>query len=205
MILLGLAVLSGLLLVAVSDLVVLFCGALCVFIGIVYSFGPAPISRLPLGEAVSGFVMGGVIPMGCWFVFTGQIRFDILLFALPLIVSIGLIMMTNNVSDIERDSASGRHTLPVLLGRGRTAVLLRALIALDFLLICGLSIWSFRGGLFVLPLMLLTLLPPAVGLFRARLDPAGRRAAMGNILAVHRRLGLGYALVILADFIRAVL
>ncbi len=200
-----LAALCGAYAIWKAGLVTLVFGGVGAAVVLLYSLGRSPISHLPLGEMVSGFVMGGIISMGCYFVFTGLVRFEVLLWALPLIISIGLIMMANNVSDIERDKSSGRRTLTVLLGRKRAALLLKALIAADFLLICGLAAWKFPGGLFVLPLLLLTLLPPAIRLFRAELDAAGRMATMGNILAVHRRLGLGYLLVILSDFLSALL
>src|SRR5690606_9421235 len=52
----------GLYLVYLSDLVVLLLGMLCFFCGIIYSFGPVPISHGPYGEIISGFFYGLVIP-----------------------------------------------------------------------------------------------------------------------------------------------
>lgn len=41
-----------------------FMGALCCFIGIFYTFGPIPLSRMPLGEIFSGITMGlGIFSM----------------------------------------------------------------------------------------------------------------------------------------------
>lgn len=200
-----LAALCGVYAILKAGLLTLLFGGIGAAVVLLYSLGRKPISYLPLGECVSGFVMGGIIPMGSYFVFTGEVRFDILLWSLPLILSIGLILMANNVSDIERDTASGRRTLPILLGRRKAAFLLKTLIVLDFLLIAGLAFWNFPGGLFLLPLTLITLVPPAARLFPAELNPAGRMATMGGILAVHKRLGLGYVLIVLADFIRTLL
>jgi hypothetical protein len=50
------AVLFGLILVLRTGLAVLLLGGLCFLIGILYTFGPAPISRMPLGEVFSGFL-----------------------------------------------------------------------------------------------------------------------------------------------------
>src|SRR5690625_3934625 len=45
-----------------TDLFVLFVGMLCFAIGIFYTFGPIPLSRMPLGEFFSGVTMGfGII------------------------------------------------------------------------------------------------------------------------------------------------
>ena len=94
-------------------LVIALIGALFV---VLYSAGKSPISYLPLGEAVSGIVMGGLIPLAVYQVVTGKLDFAMLLLAIPTIIGVGLIMFTNNTCDIERDVPSGRKTLPVLLG-----------------------------------------------------------------------------------------
>ena len=95
-------------------LVIALIGALFV---VLYSAGKSPISYLPLGEAVSGIVMGGLIPLAVYQVVTGKLDFAMLLLAIPTIIGVGLIMFTNNTCDIERDIDAGRRTLPVLLGR----------------------------------------------------------------------------------------
>ena len=87
---------------------------------LIYSGGPFPVSYLPIGELVSGIVMGGLIPLGIAGCADGKLHWQILFYALPLIIGIALIMMSNNGSDIEKDIKDGRHTLPTRLGRRRT-------------------------------------------------------------------------------------
>ena len=48
----------GVWLVFRTDLLVLFLGIICFFIGVFYTYGPIPLSRLPLGEIFSGLTMG---------------------------------------------------------------------------------------------------------------------------------------------------
>src|SRR5690606_9655062 len=48
----------GIWLVFRTDLIVLLIGILCFCIGIFYTFGPLPLSRLPVGEFFSGVTMG---------------------------------------------------------------------------------------------------------------------------------------------------
>ncbi|NMA75544.1 MAG: UbiA family prenyltransferase, partial [Bacteroidales bacterium] len=48
----------GIWLVYRTDLLVLFIGMLSFAIGIFYTFGPIPLSRMPLGEVFSGVTMG---------------------------------------------------------------------------------------------------------------------------------------------------
>ena len=86
---------------------------------VVYSAGKTPVSYLPIGEAVSGSVMGGLIPLACYQALTGDLNWLMLLWAVPEIIGVGLIMMTNNTCDIEKDIPVGRQTLPAKLGRER--------------------------------------------------------------------------------------
>ena len=74
--------------------------------------------------------MGGLIPMGITAAVTGQIHPEILPYCIPFILGIGLIMMTNNTCDIEKDLQAGRRTLPDMIGRQRAVRLYRSLVLL---------------------------------------------------------------------------
>lgn len=106
-----------------------------------YSGGAVPISYVPIGEFVSGFVMGGLIPMGIVAAVSNQFDFGVLLRAIPLIIGIGLIMMTNNTCDIEKDRKAGRHTLPVVVGRRMAVRIYHSMVWVWMLSIGILPIW----------------------------------------------------------------
>ena len=53
---------------------------------VVYSAGKTPVSYLPIGEAVSGGVMGGLIPLACYQALTGDLNWLMLLWAVPEII-----------------------------------------------------------------------------------------------------------------------
>ncbi len=106
-------------------LVIALIGAVIV---VMYSGGKTPLSYLPVGEAVSGIVMGGLIPLACYQVLSGTFTFMALLWATPTIIGVGLIMMTNNTCDIEKDIEASRRTLPVLLGREKARSLYHGLM-----------------------------------------------------------------------------
>lgn len=108
-----------------APLMVGIVGALAV---VLYSAGPIPVSSLPLGEIVSGTVMGGLIPLGVTAAVTGEIHPEILPRCIPFILGIGLIMMTNNTCDIEKDLRAGRRTLPGYLGREKAVKTYRGLV-----------------------------------------------------------------------------
>lgn len=120
-----------------------------------YSAGPLPLSYLPVGELVSGFTMGGLIPLGIAAAVSGTFRWEILPPAAPFILSIALIMMTNNTCDIEKDRAAGRKTLPALLGRTWARHMYQVLVVLWAGLLCVLPYWMFGLRGLVAPVLLL--------------------------------------------------
>lgn len=176
-------------------LVIGIVGAIVV---VLYSAGKTPISYLPIGELMSGFVMGGLIPLACYQALTKC--FDPLMFvwALPTIIGVGLIMLTNNTCDVEKDIESGRKTLPVLLGRSRARALYHALVWIWIaLIIVNVLIW-FSGGWPVLVFMLAASIPLLKALLSNPLAPPARIGAMAQICSVNIALGAFYAAAVFA-------
>ncbi len=179
-----------------TPLVIALVGALFV---VLYSAGKSPISYLPLGEAVSGVVMGGLIPLAVYQVLTGQLDFIVLLLAVPTIFGVGLIMFTNNTCDIERDIPSGRKTLPVLLGRERAVAGYKAALVVWMLMIVVNVAIFYRPGLIIMPFMFLASYPLVKALFENTFTPERRLQAMPQILSVNIVLGAFYAAAMLAS------
>lgn len=147
--LLALAGIAGFTLFLRTDLLVLLLGGLSFLIGLLYSFGPLPISRMPLGELFSGLFMGFVIIFIAAYIHTGAgqlalLHFDyhtgaaaleirlyevlrIFLYSLPAILCIANIMLANNICDMEEDARNRRYTLPVYIGRVNALRLFRVL------------------------------------------------------------------------------
>ena len=178
-----------------TPLVIALVGALFV---VLYSAGSSPISYLPLGELVSGVVMGGLIPLAAYQVLTGKLDFSVLALSVPMMIGVGIIMFTNNTCDIERDVPSGRKTLAVLLGRSRARALYHALVVVwvaDIVANVGVC---FTPGLLFAPFMLLASYPLLKALFANPLTQARRQQAMPQALTVNIVLGAFYALSILA-------
>jgi 1,4-dihydroxy-2-naphthoate octaprenyltransferase len=175
--LLGTATVFGLLLTLKTSLVVLFVGMVCFAIGIFYTFGPLPISRMPLGEAFSGFFMGFIIMFLAIYIhvfdknivsiiFAGNILsvnikivevIIIFLLSIPAIGGIANIMLANNICDLEDDIANNRFTLPYYIGKANALRLFAVLYYIGFAAIIALIILK------VLPLafsiVLLTFIP----------------------------------------------
>ena len=135
--LLVIATIFGIMLALNTSMVVLFIGAISFIVGILYTFGPIPISRMPLGELFSGIFMGFIIIFLSIYIhiydgniirfaYTNDIVnisiniieiFYIFLFSIPAIVGIANIMLANNICDVEEDILNNRFTLPYYIGK----------------------------------------------------------------------------------------
>ncbi len=179
--------------------VLLVIAAIAAVIVVLYSGGKTPISYLPIGEAVSGIVMGGLIPLACYQVLTGHLEPMMLLWAVPCIINVGLIMMTNNTCDIEKDILAGRKTLPVLLGRKRAVSLYHALMVTSLLIIVAVVAVFYFKGVVVLPFMALGLWGNFKALWGNPLVNPSRIGAMAQVGGFNVIVGAFYAAAILAS------
>ncbi len=166
---------------------------------VLYSAGKTPISYLPIGEFVSGFVMGGLIPLACYQAISGILDFRMLLWAIPCIIGVGLIMFTNNTCDIEKDIASGRKTLSVHMGRKNAGALYHLLLVLWLIAICLIVGIFYTSGWIVLPFMLLASIPLLKALWANPLAPQSRIGAMAQICSLNIALGAFYAAAVFAS------
>lgn len=152
-------------------LVLIMGGAMC-FIGVFYTFGPIPLSRMPLGEIFSGVTMGlGIFAMTIYlntleqkifyldldfqagtFGLTGQLWsvLVILLASLPLVFTIANIMLANNLRDLETDIKNHRYTLVYYIGRKQGILLFKGLMYSCYLvLLLGLFLSLYRWPILV--------------------------------------------------------
>lgn len=174
-------------------------GVVGAIIVVLYSAGKTPISYLPIGELVSGFVMGGLIPLACYQALTGAFDLRALLWAVPTVLGVGLIMFTNNTCDIEKDVESGRRTLSVLLGRDRARKLYHGVVAAWMISIVALVALFFTSGVIVVPFMLLASYPLVKALIANPLAPASRIGAMTQVCSLNIALGAFYAAALFAS------
>ncbi|AZK45780.1 1,4-dihydroxy-2-naphthoate polyprenyltransferase [Paenibacillus lentus] len=175
-ILLTLAIGAGIVLFLEVGLLLLLLGGLSFAVGILYSFGPIPISRMPLGEIFSGLFMGFVIIFISAYIHVGD-RFAsltlaggvvtlqiqlvevilVFLISIPAILGIANIMLANNICDMEDDIENRRYTLPVYIGRSKAIVLFKILYYAAYLDL--IVLYALRVHPIIVALVLLTLLP----------------------------------------------
>lgn len=196
---LALAAVLGIYIVATSGWPPLIIGIIGALAVIFYSTGKTPISYLPIGEAVSGIVMGGLIPLACTYVLSGVLDCMVLFLSLPLIIGIALILATNNTCDIEKDTVAYRQTLAVMLGR-KKAVNTYHIVQLVWyaITIIMVAIFYFSSLPFMI-FMLLGLFPVGRALFNNPLTQASRDAAMSQIVMNNIILSAFYAVALLGS------
>lgn len=151
-VLVSIAIIFGILLTLNTNIVVLLIGGISFITGVFYTFGPIPISRMPLGEAFSGIFMGFVITFLSIYIHIYDagilsleyksnilsININILEFiyiffiCLPLICGIANIMLANNICDLEEDINHKRYTLPYYIGKGSALRLFRVLYYIGY-------------------------------------------------------------------------
>lgn len=159
-----------------------------------YSSGKVPISYLPLGEVVSGVVMGCLIPLADICIFAaatyGGGPFDLfwqldwvgtLIATAPFVLGVGLVMATQNNCDIERDKPVGRRTLAVLLGRARSVVVYRVFVVFWVAVVAHLCFWNFMPGAWAAVVLLVFGLPTLKRLLTTPLTHEVRGPSMGAV------------------------
>lgn len=163
-------------LVFLTDFLLLILGGLCFLLGIIYTFGPTPISRSPYGEVMSGVTMGfGIFFLAIYMTMyesilssvhtVGNIMINfnwfetvkIFMMSIPLICFIANIMLANNTRDLETDVVNERKTLVYFIGKRNAVILYQILSIIPWLvwllyIISGiLPVWASLG-LSVIPI-----------------------------------------------------
>lgn len=147
------AVVFGILLYINTNLIVLILGVISFAASVLYSYGPIPISHMPLGEIFSGLFMGFIIVFISIYIHiydSNVIFFSyangilnlginlkeivfIFLLCIPAIIGIGNIMLANNTCDIDDDVVNKRYTLPIFIGKERALKLFKTLYYIAYL------------------------------------------------------------------------
>ncbi len=170
--LLTIATIAGIVLTMNTNIIVLFLGGISFIVGIFYTFGPIPISRMPLGELFSGFFMGFLIIFLSVYIhiydtnlisltFQNSILsvginvvevLSIFLFSIPTIAGIANIMLANNICDVEEDILNNRFTLPYYIGKPMALNLFKLLYYISYLDIVVLVVLKITplASLFIL-------------------------------------------------------
>lgn len=177
---LALTFVIGLYLTYATGWLLLVMGAVVCFIGVFYTFGPIPLSRMPLGEVFSGFTMGlGIFAITIYINTVNQKVFylaldfasgtfglignlwavcAIVLASLPLVFTIANIMLANNLRDLEADIENHRYTLVYYIGRQHGIQLFQGMMLASY----AALLLGFLFGIFQWPILLVFLSLPKI-------------------------------------------
>lgn len=136
------AAISGLAVAAVSSWWIVAAGVLSMIVGFLYTGGPLPISRTPLGELFAGGFLGTVLFLVVYAVHAGTVDAHALVASLPSTLVIAAVLTVNNTCDLDGDRHAGRRTLSIVIGRRAAVILIELLIAGAF----GLVVWPAFSG-----------------------------------------------------------
>ena len=189
----------GIYLVIITGWPLLVIGILGALAVVLYSAGRTPISYLPIGEFVSGIVMGGLITLASCYVLSGILDLRVLLISLPCIVGIGMILFTNNTCDIEKDILAHRKTLSVVLGRQTAMRRYRATIVFWLLIIIAIVGIFYAPGMPFILLLVLAAFPTLRAILANPLNQKSRDGAMAQIITLNILFIAFYCIALLAS------
>jgi 1,4-dihydroxy-2-naphthoate octaprenyltransferase len=153
-------------------------GVIGMTIGFLYTGGPLPISRTPVGEIFAGGALGSLLFLVVVTAHAGLPGWTEVIASLPSTLMIASVLTVNNTCDVEGDREAGRRTLSLLVGSrwGEALVYLQGAGTFGLLVLMA---GSCSG----------TVLPdlPAVGVW---ISLAGFLLAVVLYIRMHRR---GYA------------
>jgi 1,4-dihydroxy-2-naphthoate octaprenyltransferase len=128
----GLAGVIGLYLVSVGGIVLLLLGVAAVIAALAYTGGPFPYGYRALGEVFVFVFFGLVAVAGTAYLQVLRMDSLFLLAAVPPGALVTAILVVNNLRDIPTDTAAGKRTLAVVLGKRSTQGEYGALLGLAY-------------------------------------------------------------------------
>lgn len=189
------AALIGLFIASQSSYWLIPIGILCMAVGYLYTGGPFPISWTPFGELFSGVFMGLIINLIAFFIQTDNLQGYAVWISVPIIITIGLINMANNIRDRVKDKASGRKTLPILLGKANSIRFMALMYIIAYAWVIYTVFFVPGGSIFYLLVLLSFPFPiKAIRRFKKNDTPAEMMPAMAATGKTNTVFGLLYAL-----------
>jgi len=148
---LGIAIASGLWLIAFGHWLLWVLGALSVLAVLGYSGGRRPYANRALGELAVWFFFGPVAVLGSLLAHRSPIGHEAVLASLLVGLPVAAILVVNNLRDRHTDRRAGKLTLAVRLGDRRTRILFAGLILAPLLLSLplGLPTWAWITWLII--------------------------------------------------------
>jgi 1,4-dihydroxy-2-naphthoate octaprenyltransferase len=220
--LIGFSAIVGITLAIQTGWLLLVMGCACCFIGVFYTFGPIPLSRMPLGEVFSGVTMGlGIFAITVYlntydkklffmeldlqhFAITGSTTaaLAVVWASIPLIATIANIMLANNLCDLEQDIENHRYTLPFYLGKKNAVILFNLLMYGSYLaIVIGLITGIYQWPILITFLSLLKVYPQTKAFTKEQIKHKTFAMSIKNLVAFNGSYALGLLVTLLWQLI----
>lgn len=134
------ALVLGLILVAMTNLWTLLLLALGVFFVLFYTW---PLKYIALGEIAVLLVWGPLMIGGGYYVITGSWSWTVVLASLPYALGVTGVIFGKHIDKYEMDKERRIHTLPVVIGERNARYTLVAMLILQYVLTLALVITGF--------------------------------------------------------------
>ena len=221
--LIGFAAIVGITLAIQTGWLLLVMGCSCCFIGVFYTFGPIPLSRMPVGEVFSGVTMGlGIFAITIYlntydkklffmeldlkhFAITGSTTAALAMVwaSLPLMATIANIMLANNISDLEQDIENHRYTLPFYLGKKNAVILFNILMYSSYgAIMIGLIAGIYQWPILLTFLSLIKVYPQTKAFTKEQIKSKTFAMSIKNLVAFNSSYALGLLITLLWQYIR---
>ncbi|WP_258367376.1 1,4-dihydroxy-2-naphthoate polyprenyltransferase [Curtobacterium sp. MCBD17_008] len=143
----GLAAVAGLVIVLLTQLWwLLFVGAAAIVAAWFYTGGKKPYGYNALGEVFVFVFFGLVAVLGTQFVLIRQVTLSGWAAAVAAGLFACAVLMVNNIRDIDEDTAAGKRTLAVVVGRPVARVLFALFLMLPYVVLVWFVLLYFRSG-----------------------------------------------------------
>ncbi len=152
----AIAAFCGLYLISIGGWIIMLCGGFALLCAYIYSNGPFPISRGPLGEVFVMLFFGIAAFNVSYFLLANHWPANGLIYGIAIGCPACAILLLNNYRDLENDTLAGRKTLAIHLGAKASKVVFSLLMLAPYVLLLSLSIplWFLAG----IPLAIITMI-----------------------------------------------
>lgn len=127
---------------------------LVVAIGCIILYTPF-ILKMGYPEWSAGLSLGILPILGAYFVHTGEYTISVLIASIPSGILVHNLLLLNEVPDVEADITAKRRTLPIVIGKKKTAIFYSVLMILVYLWLIGAVIIGAFTHVVVMPVFTL--------------------------------------------------
>ncbi len=171
------ALVVGLYLALQTSPILFFIGFGGMLIGVLYTFGPIPISSTPSGEFFVGLSMGFCIFTAMVYVNAFDVvQFDLItvgqfiVASVPTSITVMAILLANNICDLEEDIEDNRFTLPYHIGVDKALVVFKYFYYAAYIAIILSVIFGTFPRLVALSLLTFPYVLKNIGIFMQEQD-----------------------------------